>query len=825
MLLNHLLRISVALTFCVITNTQAFSQDSFWTPPEILNAYAFVDNVDNNETYPRVDTDSSGTMVSLWKKAGGGLAGGRSADFGETWQPIALPGDAVSPRIIAADITFAGNNFWLAMWATSDEGTTETTAHVSHSTNNGVNWSPSVIPYSGSIYERSVSSLNDYDMEIASDRSGNVIATFESALLRSSDYGNTWTYTAPPFVDTGNAFNGTLESGIASAGNGLWFHAITRFSHGFDINNTSLSVAASSDNGDNWESWKTIYLSAAPLKAVLGDIFATGDVAAIAYKKSDYPLVDHQPFVAVTTDGGVSWTESQSFPETLTRPSRMSLAADDDEWLLAMDAGNDVITYRSADAVTTWTAAQPISNRPDATEGGVATMPSGDGGFMAVYHTNVRLPGALAPDFDIQFSRLATGGTTWNSPAYVNAAAEVDLLRMEDSDLRLAGGDNGTVVGVWNAVVGGGTKIIVGRSTDHGRTFPFQQPLQADFETETSNDGTPNIIYNGDGRWLAWWDGTVPVDATDENPAYDAHVTLYAVSTDNALTWSLPQVLLFGLGGYTPLDANGEGTVIIASNRPQDATTYISRSTDAGQTWTTATETFSSDAYQLIYSGESSWFIMTAGNKLYVSSDDGITWTLNPNYQQVQFWQQLQIKSDHNGTVLAASVKGESDGNGGFVANVLSRRSMDNGATWSPEIVVQTGPSLNNFVNTAYMLPQLTWLGGQRWAIVMQRLIAPPVQNDTNGYWHNFRIEMATSEDGGLTWSLAERITEESGYPGIGETYPALAASRGMVVVGWQRFFAPFANANPYGPDTDLLYTTNSQFVTPAAAIGWSLYD
>ncbi len=280
---------------------------------------------------------------------------------------------------------------------------------------------------------------NKYDLDFKSDGAGTVIATFESSLVRSSDYGLTWSYEKKPeyqktLTDSRFPSEVDLESRLAYCGNGQWVHAFARLAPNVSVRSTDLYISRSTDNGDSWTSptrLAGIYEQGGYTNNLrfLGDLAAEGSNVIIVYKDSfdaPYPLA-----VQTSGDAGATWSRRTDISSVLDYDAVLSLDFRDGKSVLLTDRGGDILAARSLDSGATWDGLSDVAHNLNATELIPDVVAGPDGSHLAVFEVN-GTEGTSNAGRHIQTARSTDNGATWQLSSYidmrVNAAQDWQLF-------------------------------------------------------------------------------------------------------------------------------------------------------------------------------------------------------------------------------------------------------------------------------------------------------------------------------------------------------------------------------------------------------------
>lgn len=286
---------------------------------------------------------------------------------------------------------------------------------------------------------------------------------------------------------------------------------------------------------------------------------------------------------------------------------------------------------------------------------------------------------------DILFKRSLDSGEAWGSTVTIYSAFDYG------GSYPAVAGSDGNVYVVYYRNTLGNSEIFFSRSLDNGVTFSPEVALS------DANWGaiTPMIAARGDTVFVAYED-------RDSNSRYQIYLQ---ISTDAGDTWSGPQQISDSAYHSRWCNVTYADSVLYMTWNAQvgsnydDLDIFFSKSTDLGQTWTSAVNVTNNQAYNarlstvvlddMVYIAASSKLDdLQADAVLYRSSDLGDTWDMVANLSdntgdssRPAVWAAANAYNDHRLYVTWVDDTFSADG------LVYLRYSLDNGQNWSEPLL------------------------------------------------------------------------------------------------------------------------------------------
>jgi hypothetical protein len=696
---NEPLNGSIGLDYDILFALSA-DRGATWTDPAPIHSNARTDA--GSDIQPQLTMDGLGNWLVVWESgdALGGTIGtdhdilfARSMDAGATWTapaPINTNAATDSGDDEIPHVTTDGRGHWVTVWYSDDSmgGTvgTDNDIFFARSIDNGATWTPPA-----ALNTNAATDLDSDDIpHIKTDLVGNWIVVWNSVdtlgdtkgadadvlYAQSTNGGATWA--APQLLNT----NGRTDVGedivpkLAARGVNHW-----------------VTV---------WESTDTLGDTIGPDRDIVftrfvildSDSDGLSDVSEIetyatkpleADSDGDGQIDGHE-----ILDGSQANNPASASPVPRTYPAPLNVIS-------VNDSGDDT--------------------RPRVTT-------NGDGNWVAVWHSNDALADTVGTDYDILVSRSTERVANWTTPAPLNANAATDLLH--DHDPQLAVDNSGTWVAVWSSsdplgnTIGTDFDVLASRSADAGATWSAPTALNVNAAADSGSDMNPQLATDGAGNWVAVWHS----DETFNETVGPDNDILFARSTDKGATWSAPAALnadaMTDSGSderpCVTTDGKGNWLAVWHSNNGAEETvagTYnilASRSTNNGATWTApvalnATDSGSNFDPQVTTDAGGNWIAVWrsvygfGSFKIYVSRsvNNGLTWTAPVPLHDRSTNFDPQVTTDRFGNWVA--VWRSFDSMSGLIGHdwdILMRRSMDNGATWTAPVALNTNAAIDS---------------------------------------------------------------------------------------------------------------------------------
>ena len=654
-------------------------------------------NSDSEVEYrPQLTTDGAGAWVAVWysEDSLGGTIGtdsdifvSRSADAGGTWTvPVPLNTNAGTDSGWDWDpqVTTDGMGNWVAVWYSSDSlgGTTGTDTEilVSRSVDAGGTWT---VPVPLNTNARTDSG-GDFSPQVAIDGAGGWVAVWQSTnslggmiggdwdilVSRSADAGGTWSYPAPLYTNAGADSGKDSLPQIATDGAGNWV-AVWESE---DSLNGTIDTDRDILFATIWESAWEFGDAPSPYPTLLADQGARHDAKGprLGASRDIEPDGRIDPNARGDDDHGTPNDEDGVILPGLTVSNTAATTA-----LMEIDLQNADATANYLDAWIDFNqdgdwddSGERIFNAHNlGTNDGVQSLTFSvpqDTGNNIVYGTSYArfrlstigglLPTGLAPDGEVEDYRVAV--PWFGPPEALNSNANSDYKNDWSPQVTTDGAGNW--VAVWESedslggTIGFDRDILVSRSADAGGTWTGPVPLNSNAGSDSGDDKVPQITTDGAGNWVAIWRSN---DSLGGTISTDLHI-LVSRSVDAGVTWTAPTALdPDSPGSWSPqVTTDGASNWVavwssldsLGGTIGGDWDILVSRSADGGGTWTAP-----------------------APLNTNAGSDSGHNW--NP-----------QVTTDGAGNWVAVWYSDDSlGGTIGYDDDILVSRSVDAGNTWT----------------------------------------------------------------------------------------------------------------------------------------------
>jgi len=327
----------------------------------------------------------------------------------------------------------------------------------------------------------------------------------------------------------------------------------------------------------------------------------------------------------------------------------------------------DILVARSTDDGVSWTDPAPLYPGAAGDSGndfGPDLCTDGNGTWLVVWESSESFGGTLGTDSDIVLSRSTDGGVTWSAPQAVNTNAAVDTG--DDQLARIETDGAGLWLVVWDSrdslggTIGTDNDVLAARSTNAGVTWTAPGTVNSNAIGDIYDDAGPKLATDRMGNWVVLW---MSDDELDGTLGTDSDV-MVSRSTNGGLSWSSIAALDPRAAGNDGLDyvaflatdragtwlAAWHSTTSLGGTIGSDWDIVVSRSTDAGATWTAsvlldprgAADSGNDQRVRLAGEGNGRWLAIwssrdTVGDTLGAdedilvsrSTDGGLTWEVS----------------------------------------------------------------------------------------------------------------------------------------------------------------------------------------------------
>ena len=311
-----------------------------------------------------------------------------------------------------------------------------------------------------------------------------------------------------------------------------------------------------------------------------------------------------------------SETENGATPMFLATPAGQRVLA----WVSAPGGGEDgrlhvVVTDPAGAYGPPATIIDPIGPIEPHGESPPQLAAGADGRLYIQYAVGKLVPGERFPVSALRFVRSEDGGRSWSAPVTVNDAGQYGEFGSHNFHALTVAPD-GVLLSTWLDGREGASGVWMSRSTDGGRTWQANQPIDTDPACPCCRTG---VTAAADGRLFVSWRTFLPGDIRD---------VVVARSDDGGATWAEP-VRPRADGWVFPgcphagpsMRLDDEGRIHIAwwTGKTGEAGVWYARSDDGGVTF----------ASQPMATGERSQpahvqLATAPGGRVVVAWDDGL---------------------------------------------------------------------------------------------------------------------------------------------------------------------------------------------------------
>lgn len=370
------------------------------------------------------------------------------------------------------------------------------------------------------------------------------------------------------------------------------------------------------------------------------------------------------------------------------------------------------------------------------------------------------------------------------------------------------------VVGATDLGLGRDIDVVFSRSSDDGATWSPPKPLSESFAGDRAEDRQPAVATDGKGTWLVVWTSTQDLGGTSRRDR-DIH---YSLSTDNALTWSVPRALnsnaAFDWGDDESPDVatNDKGLWVVVwestdslgNTKGGDRDILFVRSSDAAKTWSSPevvdaaarTDLGFDAAPRIVADAAGTWMVgWSSGGAFEDRSDFQRVVLVSRSNDETGSWSPPQTLSgagdgdppdfgprlagDGRGNWICAWSSSDTLGNTiGRDRDLLFSRSSDGGRTWSARAPLNREATSDSGDDAT---PELAVDQAGNW-------VAAWVSWDRRGASRGADADLlvAMSRDDGVTWTQSFILNSNARTDRGEDLTPALATDgSGLWIAVW----------------------------------------
>ncbi len=372
--------------------------------------------------------------------------------------------------------------------------------------------------------------------------------------------------------------------------------------------------------------------------------------------------------------------------------------------------------------------------------------------WVAAWESTEEFGGPAGPDQDILISRSMDGGLTWGAPFLIHVSAIADG-QTPDEFTSIATDGAGGWMAIWHSYFfTPGSRLLASYSSNDGAIWSLPLPVDSTLVYGSGIAKRPDVATDSEGTWLVTWEHYVTDTSTDP-------YVVVARSTDSGLHWT-DHIFIDGVTRPAGTRDSAPQLVVVGDDwvlvwvrygaSSSDGEILVSRSTDDGDTWSSAVTINTSSSPDVCSSG-------IASAPELVRGDDTL----------------LAIWSDTE----------SAGGTTGCDSDIFVSRSTDDGVTWSAPLVINATATTDGPTGASDRVPQLAYDGSDRWLAAWDTPTG---------------ISTARSLDDGVSWTA----TQDIAAAGFG---PLLATN------GLGRWVLAWASAPP-GGDFDIVHAIADGF-------------